>query len=211
MKSVLCFGDSNTWGANPNERGGRWPRDVRWTGILQKLLGEDYYVIEDGYNGRTTVPTDAYDPDRSGIRVIRTVMKTHSPVDLVIMMLGTNDLHMQFGTTAKLSADFASRVINRLKGWCYETENQIPEILLVSPIHVGKNIENGRFWGLNATAYTQSLEFAKWYSAVAEMNGWHFFDAATVAGPGPDELHIDKDGHRALAEALAVKVREILG
>ena len=210
MKSVLCFGDSNTWGANPNGVDSRWPRDVRWPGVLQKLLGDDYYVIEEGYNGRTTVPTDYSDRFRCGIEGIQAVMKTHYPLDMVIMMLGTNDLHFNYATNAKLSADFAGRVIKKLRGWCMETENKIPEILLVSPIQIGKDVENSIFWGFNYNSYKESLEFPKWYSKVAQALNCHFFDAATVAGPGPDQIHIDSDGHRALAEALAVKVREIL-
>ena len=210
MKSVLCFGDSNTYGVNPDTQG-RWDREVRWTGVLQKLLGQEYYVIEEGYNGRTTVPTDHSDMFRCGIDGIQAVMKTHSPVDLVIMMLGTNDLHMQYATNAKVSADDAARVVRKLRGWCCEAGHPVPQILVVSPIHTGKNVGESRFWGFADWAYDESLKFAEWYSRMAEMNGCHFFDAATVAGPGSDELHIGKEGHKALAEALAAKVREILG
>lgn len=91
MTTILCYGDSNTYGYNP-VNGLRYPKDVRWTGVLQKMLGEEYEVIEEGCNGRTTVFEDAKEPWKAGLGYLRPCLNTHKPIDFVIMMLGSNDL-----------------------------------------------------------------------------------------------------------------------
>ena len=88
MKTILCFGDSNTFGTNP--AGGRHPRNVRWTGRLQKLLGEDYYVIEEGMGGRTTVWDDPLEPNRNGLRFLPVALQSHQPLDMVGPVLSSN-------------------------------------------------------------------------------------------------------------------------
>lgn len=94
MINILCFGDSNTNGSNPV--GGRWGRWERWTGVLQKLLGDDYYVIEEGCGGRTTVMEDWLEPDKNGRAQLPVALRTHRPLDLVVIMLGTNDMKKRF-------------------------------------------------------------------------------------------------------------------
>lgn len=208
MKSILCFGDSNTYGVDPVSSK-RWPRDVRWTGALQNLLGPDYYVIEEGYSGRTTALVDRKDPNRAGTDAITPIMKTHSPLDMVIIMLGTNDLQTHFSTTAKGSAKFCECIITKIRSYSLEKGDKAPVILVVAPPIVGKDIEESRFWGYDAAAHTKSLEFAKWYSIMAKANNAHFFDAGTVAKPGADQLRMDSESHKALATALAKEIREI--
>ncbi len=208
MKSILCFGDSNTYGVDPVSAR-RWPRDVRWTGLLQSLLGPDFYVIEEGYSGRTTALSDRKDPNRAGTDAITPIMKTHSPLDMVIIMLGTNDLQTHFATTAKGSAKFCECIISKIRAYCLEKGDPIPEILVVSPPLIGEDVEESRFWSYDAAAHSKSLEFAKWYSIMAKANKVHFLDAAKVASPGPDQLHMDRESHRALAQALSEKVRTV--
>ena len=86
MTTILCYGDSNTYGYNP-VNGLRYPKDVRWTGVLQKLLGEQYAVIEEGCNGRTTVFEDIAEPWKAGLGYLKPCLNTHKPIDFVIMML----------------------------------------------------------------------------------------------------------------------------
>ena len=95
MKSILCYGDSNTYGLMPDSPD-RYPRDVRWTGILQKKLGEDYYVIEEGLSGRTTLWDDPIEEHKNGKKYLLPCLDSQKPVDLVILMLGTNDLINSF-------------------------------------------------------------------------------------------------------------------
>ena len=95
----MCFGDSNTWGYSPTT-GQRYPANVRWTGVLQAELGSDYHVIEEGLNGRTTVWEDPIEGDKVGKRHLPVLLQSHAPLDLVVVMLGTNDLKMRFSAHA---------------------------------------------------------------------------------------------------------------
>ena len=95
MYEILCFGDSNTWGYNPATRE-RFPRDVRWTGVLQAALGKDFHVIEEGLNGRTTVWEDPVEGDKVGKRHLAPCLESQAPLDLVVLMLGTNDTKQRY-------------------------------------------------------------------------------------------------------------------
>ena len=99
VKKILCYGDSNTWGYNPHTEL-RYPRAVRWTGVLQRGLGPAYHVIEEGLNGRTTVWDDPIEGYKSGKEYLVPCLETHKPMDLVVIMLGTNDLKHRFSLTA---------------------------------------------------------------------------------------------------------------
>ena len=202
MKSILCFGDSNTYGVNP-ENNGRFDRTERWTGRLQSLLGPDYYVIEEGYKGRTTCFADDSDPFRSGIKVLDLIMKTHSPLNLVIVMLGTNDFKTQFNMTAKVSAHALKKIVEKIKSYG-------AQVLIVSPIMLGSDIENSNFWELDRHSAEEIKKTPDFYSRVASLTGSAFFDASTVASTGPDSLHMNAQGHKALAAALYEQVKTIL-
>ncbi len=100
MFEVLCYGDSNTWGADP-AGGGRFSRDERWPGVLQKSLGDEYHIIEEGLGGRTTVWEDPIEGHKNGKEYLIPCLATHAPLDLVIIMLGTNDLKKRFSVSAQ--------------------------------------------------------------------------------------------------------------
>ena len=119
MTTILCYGDSNTYGYNP-VNGLRYPKDVRWTGVLQKLLGEQYAVIEEGCNGRTTVFEDIAEPWKAGLGYLKPCLNTHKPIDFVIMMLGSNDLKRMFHATAKEIADGAEQLVSIIKEFTKE-------------------------------------------------------------------------------------------
>jgi lysophospholipase L1-like esterase len=104
VKTVLCFGDSNTWGCMPltgPEPPRRYGPSRRWPGVLRRELGDGHWVVEEGLNGRTTVWDDALEPHRNGRDLLLPSLLTHQPVDLVIVMLGTNDLKRRFGLGAR--------------------------------------------------------------------------------------------------------------
>ncbi len=210
QKNILCFGDSNTYGANPNNMK-RWARSERWTGILQEILGEDYYIIEDGLSGRTTCFDDPLTPDRNGVKVLPYHLETHAPLDLVIIMLGTNDTKSLFCASAKTIAMGAGKVVEAAKNYIYLEGFRRPEILLVSPIHIEEGVEI--YSGCDTfevSSHEKSLELAQLYKKEAERLKVHFFDASAVAAPGCDRVHMDKKDHKAFAEAISAKVREIL-
>jgi lysophospholipase L1-like esterase len=210
VKNILCFGDSNTFASHP--LGGRHPYDVRWTGRLQMLLGAEYRVIEEGLGGRTTVFEDQISPGRNGRTALPMAIGTHNPLDLIIVMLGTNDLKEQYHVTMWDLARAMEQLMHIIDAYEYAPHYQKPQVLLVAPIEVGEDIENSPFGCFTRAAIAPSKEFAKIYAPVAERYGAHFFDAASVARPSAeDQLHMDADSHRALADALAEKVRSILG
>ena len=109
MKQILCYGDSNTWGADPADDSRRFEWPVRWPGVLQRELGEGYHVVEDGLGGRTTVYDGKLSPNRSGIEFLAPALETHAPLDLVILMLATNDISYPHISAAR-AADGAAQL-----------------------------------------------------------------------------------------------------
>ncbi len=209
VKSVLCLGDSNTYGVNP-ENNERFDRNTRWTGRLQSLLGDEYLVIEEGYCGRTTCFSDASDPFRSAISVLDMILKTHMPLDLVIVMLGTNDFKSQFSMTARASGYGIRKIVDGIRKYCRAEDRVCPEILVVSPIMMGEKIGESRFWEYEDKARLEFRKIPSVYSEAARASGAEFLDASSVACPGPDQLHMTRQSHALLAEKLAEKVRNML-
>lgn len=207
MINILCFGDSNTYGSNPS--GGRWSRDKRWTGVLQRLLGEDYYIIEEGCGGRTTVLEDYLEPNKNGRTHLSVLLRTHRPLDLVIIMLGTNDMKQRFSLLPVDVAYGAAELGKLVESYDYGPEYPIPTVLLLSPIHLGEGVENSCFTGFAPGSANVSKALAPYYEAQAKAHGWLYFDASTVAKPSDkDMLHMEKEDHQALAQALEFIIRE---
>ena len=211
-KTILCFGDSNTWGANPS--GPRYGIDVRWPRRMAALLGDDYDVIEEGFNGRTCLIDDPVEGGhKSGAAYLPACLMSHNPLDLVIIMLGTNDTKQRFGLNAFTIAQGASELIKLVKQYAQRADGTVPKILLASPILVGENLMDifpmGAIFGKNAIDIAKGLSAE--YAMVAANHTTDFIDAAQHADPSPlDAIHMSADGQLALAEAFAAKVREIL-
>ena len=204
--NILCFGDSNTFGTNPS--GGRWPRDQRWPGILQERLGNGFYVIEEGLGGRTAAAEDFLEGDKNGRRHLPVALRSHRPLDLVILMLGTNDLKHRFGLLPWDIAAGVAQLGRMVETYDYGPYYPIPRVMLVSPILIGSGIENSPFPGFSADAADASMRLAPLYRAQAEAHGWLYLDAACAAGPSSlDRLHMEADGHCALADAVEAIIR----
>ncbi|MCR5410807.1 MAG: SGNH/GDSL hydrolase family protein [Lachnospiraceae bacterium] len=203
MTTVLCYGDSNTYGYVP-ETGMRYPRDVRYPGRLQMLLGDDHTVIEEGCNGRTTIHDDPIDGWKNGLDYLKPCLNSHKPVDIVIMMLGSNDLKDTFHMSAKDIAEGAGVLVKVIKEFTAEKQGFIPKIILVSPPEIGEGIKSSPFYGaFNEDAIERSRQFPEHYRAVAEELGCIFFNAAEYIRPSEyDSLHLTPEGHRILAEKL---------
>ena len=209
-KRIMCFGDSNTWGANPSD-GSRYPEDVRWTGVLQQTLGNDYQVIEEGYNGRTSIFDDVLEGRLGGIKYFAPCCDTQSPLDLIVLMLGTNDLKARFGLTPRTIAFGLNRYKDALE--ITPMYGNKPQVLLVSPILIDPAYKNHALFhdmfGEDATE--KSMKLAEAYKEIADANGWEFFNAAEHATASMvDGVHMEPDNHRSLGEALAQKVKSIL-
>jgi len=206
MKSVLCYGDSITWGRNAVD-GTRFPFEQRWPGVLQARLGSDYRIVEEGLGGRT-VATDFWaQPHRNGRELLHPLLESHAPLDWVIIMLGTNDCapmhHLGVG-------DISFGVTNMLWDIAKSAAGPkaaAPRCLLVSPPHIGSLSPFMALFYRGAEETSRGLASA--YATVAEACGARFLDAATVVAPSPsDGVHPDATGHHQLGEAIAKIVME---
>lgn len=205
----MCYGDSNTFGTNPH--GGRWPREVRWTGKLQQLLGDQYYVIEEGCGGRTTVWDDDLELFKNGRKSLPVALATHKPIDLVIIMLGTNDCKTRFQALPCDIAEGVRQLAELVQTYPYGEWYEIPEVLIVSPIHIGDNIENSVFTGFDMIASKKSRQFSAEMLKVAKAQKCYFLDASEYAEPSTyDSLHMESNSHEALAIAVYEKVISII-
>ena len=204
MKTILCYGDSNTYGYDPSN-GFRYPADVRWTGVLRKLLGPDYTLVEEGCNGRTTVFDDPLEGWKNGLDYLKPCLNSHKPVDIVILMLGTNDLKEVFHQTAKEIAENAGILVDTIQAFTKEKQGFIPKIILVSPPLIGEGMPDSVFSvSFAPRSIEESKLFSENYKIIAEKKNCIFFDAAKYITPSKeDSLHLTEDGHRTLAEELA--------
>ena len=210
MKTVLCFGDSNTYGYDPST-GLRYPESVRWTALLQKHLGSEYRVIEEGCNGRTTVFDDPIEGWKKGLDYLRPCLNTHKPVDIVIMMLGSNDLKEIFHATPEDIAAGAETLVKDIIDFTGTKQGFVPKIILVSPPEIGEDIKNSPFYGsFYENAIERSKALSPLYKKLAEEYGCTFVDAAAHIKASPvDSLHLSPDAHARLAEVFYETVKEI--
>jgi lysophospholipase L1-like esterase len=199
-RRILCFGDSNTWGNDPST-GERYPRSVRWTGVLAEELGASFEVVEEGQNGRTTVWDDPIEGEKNGLRYLTPCLESHAPLDLVILMLGTNDLKARFSLTASDIARGVERLILLILSSGCGPVNRPPAVLLMAPPPVDPRDDlDEMFLG----ARQKSLHFASRYAALAQLYGCIYFDVSQVIAVDPiDGIHYSALAHVALGKAVA--------
>ena len=208
-KRILCFGDSNTWGYR-GEDSERYSEDIRWTGRLQKMLGDEYTVIEEGHNGRTTVWTDPIENRMAGLDYLWPCMESQSPFDLIIIMLGTNDTKEYFPLDAQNIADGAGRLVGIALQSPFGPDHRPPKVLLTAPIRVVNRGEDASVFGPRSEAV--SLGFPQAFLNVAQQMGCEYLNAGEFAMPcETDGVHLDETGHEKLAKAMYRKIKEILG
>ena len=214
MKTILAYGDSLTYGANPIPGGPRHPYEDRWPTALERGLGGKARVIAEGLGGRTTVHDDWFaNADRNGARVLPTLLESHSPLDLVIIMLGTNDIKPFHGRSAGEAGRGMARLVQIIRGHYAGKLQPAPEIILVSPppIIQGAWADMMDHFGPDEAIAT-SAHFAREYQKRAAEQQVHFFDAGTVAKTDPaDGIHLDPANTRAIGEGLVPLVTQILG
>lgn len=207
MRKIVCFGDSNTWGYNPQTKA-RYPRAERWPGVMGAALGAGVEVVEEGLNGRTTVWEDPIEEHKCGKSQLIPVVRSHKPFDLLIIMLGTNDLKHRFSLTAFDIARGAGRLVEIARSMVDSVEGPAPEVLLVCPPPLSKLTEfASMFEGGEAT----SRRLGEAFSRVARELSCPFLDLARVATSSDlDGIHFDVDNQRRIGEAIAEKVKSIL-
>lgn len=207
VKSVLCYGDSNTWGYDP-QTGERHPYENRWTTVAADALGSGYRIIPEGLNGRTTVLEDTIEPWRNGLTYLRPCLVSHKPLDGVVIMLGTNDTKARFAVPASDIARGMRQLVRAVQTSETGLGNGAPRVGIVAPAHIRPETSFGEMF---AGAHKRSVALAEEYRLVAEELGVPFLDAAAhVECSYPDGIHLDREGHRIVGEAIAPWIRERL-
>lgn len=210
MKTILAFGDSLTFGSNA-ETQTRHPYNDRWPTVLEQGLGGAARVIAEGLGGRTTVFDDFSSvADRNGGRVLPTLLDSHKPLDLVVIMLGTNDLKEYINGSALGAAMGIKRLVEivRLHPW---GSYKVPGVVIVSP-PLTVETQHADLKPMFAPRSNEAPLFAGYYSRIAQELGCGFFDAATVAQATPiDGVHLDAKNTRAIGEGLVPVVKSQLG
>ena len=212
-KHIVCFGDSNTHGycADPGDcadGGIRFNESERWTRRLQAALGEEYLVIEEGLSGRTTCFDDPIHEGLSGLSYIYPCLKSHEDVDLLIIMLGTNDTKDRFYASAACIGIGMARLVKKAMATeCWGGKQ--PNILVVAPPHIGEGMLQADCAATMGTGCVEkSRQLAKYYKEQCDLIGCHFLDAQELGCEfNPvDCMHLTKKGHATLAAALAERV-----
>ena len=209
MAVIVCYGDSNTYGFD-QATFGRFSKAVRWPGVLAAAMGAAAEVIEEGLNGRTTIWDDPYLDGRNGRAYLLPCLRSHAPLDVVVIMLGTNDTKTIFGrSAAEIAAGAGALVDDVLASEC-GPDGGAPRVLLVAPPGPGEVTERSEVWGFGE-AKAKGERMPGLYRTVASMAGVAFLDAAAVAGVDPEDgVHLTPQGHATLGHAVAAAVRELL-
>jgi lysophospholipase L1-like esterase len=209
VKTILCYGDSNTWGADP-ETGERFAPGVRWPGVLMGELGEGYRVIEEALNGRTTLRDDPIEgAHKNGRTYLRACLESHSPIDLVTLMLGTNDLKKRFDASASDIAQGASVLADEILRSGCGPGGGAPAVVMISPPPIARLTDLAEMF---EGSQEKSKKFREHYERFAEQNGCAFLDAGEfIVSSDLDGIHLEADAHRKLGEAVAARVREVIG
>lgn len=211
MKQILVYSDSLTWGIIPTTRQ-RFEFNDRWPGVMENSLIDAQHpvrVIENCLNGRRTAFDDPYKPGRNGLVGIKQVMEMHSPLSLVILMLGTNDFQSMHQNNAWHAAQGIRALVTSIRQAPIEPGMPVPPVLVVAPppIQTPKGPIAPKFSGGDKKCAGLANEFA----AVANELGCHYFDANTVTPSSEiDGIHLDKEQHLALGKAIAEQVLKIL-
>jgi len=208
MKRILCYGDSNTWGCNPVTYE-RFDEATRWPRVLGQTLGPGYEVIEEGLGGRTTVWDDPIEGYKNGRDYLIPCLESHRPLDLVIILLGTNDLKKRFSLSAFDIAQGAGVLVRVVQTSLSGRGGRSPQVLLLAPPPLA--VLTG-YAEMFEDAEGKSQKFAGHYERVAKELGCAYLDTATVIVSSPlDGIHWEGEEHRKLGKTLAAKVKELLG
>lgn len=205
MKTILCYGDSNTWGYDAVS-GERFPYDIRWTTRLAEFLGTDYRVVDEGLCGRTTVFDDPLTYGLNGLWMVEPIISSHNPIDLVMIMLGTNDCKGYFGVTARNIAEGMRRLVLQVQFL------GIKNILIVTPLNIDPQIYNTDTAAVMGKGCSEkSVLLNDYYKALVNelhidhLNANDFTIANTI-----DFMHFDKASQERFARGVAKKIKTIV-
>ena len=207
MKTILCYGDSNTWGRNP-VGGSRFAKDMCWPGVLRQELGEGYDVISEGLPGRTTVWTDPIEGHMSGKDYLIPCLHSHKPIDLVSIMLGTNDLKHRFAVTAFDIAEGIGHLVKMIQQSESGPGGRSPLVLILIPPPLGKL---SAFAEMFAGGVEKSKIFSQQYKRVAELLACPYLDTSEhIVSSDVDGVHFDASAHNTLGHVVSQEVKKQL-
>ncbi len=205
VRTVLCFGDSNTWGTDP-ATGNRFPRDARWPGRLQLALGDEWHVVEEGLGGRTATLDSPLAPGKNGLAYLRPCLDSHAPLDVVVIFLGNNDLADRYALSATDVARAVGRLVVEVRSSEAGVGGRAPRVLLICPPRVGDTVWEEGWQSVPA----KSAVLPDRFRLVAEELGVDLVDLSTVTRYSDlDGIHLDADAHGAVARAIEAALRRI--
>jgi len=207
-KSVLCYGDSITWGYNPVD-GSRFAPETRWPRVLEEALQARARVVEEGLNGRTAATDDPSRPNRNGLAMLPPLLEAHAPLDIVIIMLGTNDSAPCYGLTAGRIAMNCGALLRAVNGGLAGPGGAAPQTILIAPPPLGSL--SAEMALLYAGGQATSRGLAETYATIAARFGALFLDAGQVTKVSTvDGVHLDPEGQTQLGSAVAKVVAPLL-
>ena len=209
QKTIMCFGDSNTWGFPP-DCGERYDRQTRWPGVLQQELGDAYYVVEEGLPGRSTVWDDPVEGGKNGLKQLAPLILSHMPLDLLIILLGTNDFKNRFSVSALDISWSIGRLAKAARDSGHPLIGDAPDVLVICPPPLG-DLSNSPFGGILIGAAEKSRQLSTVLATFCEENDIRLFNAGDIVQSSPvDGVHWEAEEHRKLETAVAAEVRSIL-
>lgn len=209
MRTVVCFGDSNSYGTPALARLGVWARfapDERWPGVLRAALGPGWGVIEEALPGRTTVHDDPIEgAHKNGLKALPIVLESHRPIDRLVVMLGTNDLKARFAVTPEDIAASVGVLVQAIRASEAGPGGRPPEVLVVAPPVI---LESGCLAAMFRGGAEKSRHFARAFAALGERFGVEVMDAGVLISSDPlDGIHLDVAAHAVLGRAVAERIR----
>lgn len=204
MKTILCYGDSNTYAYDPRN-GLRYPKEVRWTTILQEALGENYEIIVEGLSGRTTIydrPDGAY---KNGLTYLIPCIESHAPLDYIIFMLGTNDCNTDLNLSVEDIKNGMEKLVETVENDILNIQSFMPKIIIIAPASIGDNYLTSPFSdNLDDDSVKKSHEIAKEYMDIASRHNAIFLDCTKILKVSTiDSEHLTIDSHRKLGMLLS--------
>ena len=220
MKRIMIYGDSNTYGHLPGSAHPvtgaalRYGENERWPGVVQNILGTDEYkILEEGFCGRTTVFDDPMQHGRNGLEYIDVAFATCAPVDMVVVMLGTNDTKDMFSPSALNIYYGMNKLIVTIKNLIAQSNCPEAKILLINPPHLIPTADGTYIWDFSERSTEIGKQLGTYYARLAKEQGLEFLDADALEGCVPSDIdgtHLTKEAHAVLGKAVAKKIREIL-
>ena len=214
-RTILCYGDSNTWGAVPGLVKERFPISTRWPGAMFKLLRTDYSIIEEGLCGRTSVFDDpiegAFGVNRNGLTLLGATLASHAPLDLVIIMLGVNDLKHRFAATSDDIAAGVGVLVEKVRSTRFGPKGDgPPEVLVVCPPTIWE-VETA-FGPIFKGGREKSLALPGAFAKMAKQAGVPILFAEDFIQTDPvDGIHLSAESHGILAQELVRRVLDKFG